>query len=55
MFVLEQGNIQISKKRLAVYSIKTTECLLLINKWAEPDDVKKQLDSELDFNEEWTL
>ena len=38
-----------------MFATKTPEYVLLINNRPEIDDVKNQLKSDLDFNEEWTL
>ena len=38
-----------------MFDTKNPEYLLFMDKWSVIDDVKNQLNSYLDFNEEWTL
>ena len=51
MFDLEQGNIQLSRKTLDMFSTETPEYLLLIKNWEEIDSIKNKLNSEMGFNE----
>ena len=54
LFNLEQEKNRPSKKIL-IFFHRCSRIIVFINNWEELDDIKDQLNSELNFNEEWTL
>ena len=53
LFDLEQEKNWLSKEILAVFSTEDPDYLSFIKNWEELNDVKQQLNSDMDFNDEW--